>query len=207
MSVASSQQPGAKMPTLQEAKLSKEHAQITKVMVKALLSTLQATRELQSIVCEFFLLPTSAAPVTAGKEAFQIYGEAVREAGKGHKLGAPTLHGFGGFVTSLAEQSGDYNTLKEVAVKIYQTEQETLARAIRVFKLKKCYNDEVTRLVLAIDDQEAMKFTASDGVSPGQKPSLRSELRQAIRQIEGCKVLLGQAPAGTLERLLQTVLK
>ena len=70
----------------------------------------------------------------------------------------------------------------------------------------KCYNGEQTRLLLAIRDCDVREFFDSSLAKELSIGSLRSIVNRAMLAV-GAEHLLGRAPQGALEHLLQGALE
>ena len=81
--------PGKKQKTKTEAELLN---QATVAICKLSLQSAQQVRQLAAACWSTFLIVSSASLVKACSAAGQAYNQAVKQKGKGHKLGSPHLH-------------------------------------------------------------------------------------------------------------------
>ena len=81
---------------------------------------------------------------------------------------------------------------------------------VRHFRLKKCFNDQYTRVQFAVSDQITLRGKAKESdVEDSDLTFSKLELEQgAIQALEamGGKLKLGTAPQGHLETLAQKLL-
>ena len=173
----------------------KQMAEAMPLLLKANCFLLQGQRELEAVVMDVLLIPTSLALVAKVKEATKEWAAKVKEEGKGHKLGPPYLTVFNTMLPWLSEQDTGAKNKKEIAD--YVKENQELAvddqlMFVRSCRLKRAYDPEQQKLVFALRSTAAME-------------SLRKVLVDGFVQLGG-SFKTGRAPAGGMERKLQEIL-
>ncbi len=163
---------------------------IIEMLIKSSLAASQQNREMAAIWCTTILMKKTgkAATIIEGMKAEgRNYAKATREAGKGHSLGPPGPGIFLAMMEALIilDIGGANRTkLTDLVEGWREADQETILEIAPIVKTAKCYSDDDLKLILSIRDRDLMK-TITD----------------SFKQIE-CRICLGKAPPGHMEREL-----
>ena len=195
---------------LSNFKLGKAHTGLLRTLVKQTLSNTQHVRELQSFTNDTYKLSSEDDIVTHTKSAARAYGAAVREAGKGHQLGAPVLHIYRGLIAALLKRKSDiapstYQYLD--AVNTTNLTASQMYMVIRQCKMIPCYDHDWFRLVLSIRDAPLYEMTSAE--APTRQTLAESSLRNVMHSALlscGAVHLQGKAPPGGMENILSKTL-
>jgi len=174
-----------------------DHKELSKaqpVIVKGILSCLQSSRELESIMIDVVILPAESPVVARMKHFTKQWSVKVKEAGQGHGLGPPHLSAWEGMLESLGEGDiGQANktVVQEILAEFRSATPQQTSLTIRMCRAKPTYDKTKVKLMMAVR---------------GQLESKRHNLLEALRQLSG-EIKSGRAPPTGLERSLQEMLE
>lgn len=202
------------------------------VLVKSVLAVQQSTRDLLSICMIVWSIPTAWPEVEGTKQAGKNYAHTVRTEGRGHLRGPPAPYLFLGFVECLIKRNDDLARRdREQLTLIYQALKaapvEECCRHVKHFRLQRCYDENWTKVICAVEDLPLAQVHASQ--VPKQILTIRKQEETEVQHVEeavllpqslpsltslryvldktmeqaGARKLLGRAPAGAMEEILQ----
>jgi len=199
-------------------KAARQHATL---MTKAVLASCQMIRELVGVVFDGFLLPVDSPEAVAIRAAGRLYAETVKKEGKKtHRRGPPAPYLLNGLLVSLVERgvalgAVTFRHLKAFADLYKAMGQDDILQWLRTCMWRKSFRNTHIKVFIGLVEAPGLPtYILNPGPSEGLETpsatpasSLRTVLRNSMAQIEGCRVLVGAAPPGALERLLQTSLE
>ncbi len=164
------------------------------VVVKATLSSLQANREIESVLYDVALTATNTEIPASMKKFTTEWNKKVKESGSGHGLGPPHLAAWEGFLVAL--MAGDIGASNKVVInqilEAYKTATpEQAGLDVRLCRCKKTFNPEKVRIIISVR---------------GSLEQHRHTLRESLKQL-GAELKSGRAPPSGLERSLQEMLE
>ncbi|CAK0812180.1 unnamed protein product, partial [Prorocentrum cordatum] len=195
---------------------ARDMQQAISILLKMACMHAQLLRDLAASEWVCLVIPTLSFLVVAGRGAGKMYAEAAAIAAAKPHLGPPHLYIARGVFKSMVESE----KLQKSGTQAYQTlvlfyekfvsisSAAELGLVIRHFRLKKCYNEEYTRLQFAIGGDVTVQLADAQEGSPERHLS-KLEVEQSIiklAQLEDAKLKLGTAPQGHLETMAQRIL-
>eukprot|EP00929_Paragymnodinium_shiwhaense_P057174 TRINITY_DN28613_c1_g2_i1.p2 TRINITY_DN28613_c1_g2~~TRINITY_DN28613_c1_g2_i1.p2 ORF type:complete len:252 (+),score=52.99 TRINITY_DN28613_c1_g2_i1:72-758(+) len=184
-------------------KLPKDMQPLLRFLITASVMNLQDHRTVAGVLMDCIIVPTETAVAKALTETGRAYAEQCEAKGKGHDLGPPHLWAWAALVKALSTAdvgAENKRCLLEHLAKYEGWSQEEAALHIRLVRLTKCFKSSQRKLWLCINEGTSASETA------GTSKSLRRLVLDSLKQIEGCKVTTGRAPAGHVERELSEFL-
>lgn len=195
---------------------ARDMQQAISILLKMACMHAQLLRDLAASEWVCLVVPTLSFLVVAGRGAGKMYAEAAAIAAAKPHLGPPHLYIARGVFKSMV----DSEKLQKLGTQAYQTlvlfyekfvsisSAAELGLVIRHFRLKKCYNEEYTRLQFAIGGDITVQLADAQG-GPPERHLSKLEVEQSIiklAQLEDAKLKLGTAPQGHLETMAQRIL-
>ena len=184
------------------------------ILLKMACQHAQLLRDMAASEWVSMILPTGALVVAAGREAGKMYAQCAQISTAKPHLGPPHLYIVRAAYKCLCEAEAVKTTAADSHVILSRLYEQFMSNKsvsmtvfgllFRHFRLKKCYNDQYTRVQFSIADQVTLKNNLNEDITYS-----KLELEQAtIHAMEamGGKLKLGTAPQGHLENMAQKLL-
>eukprot|EP00929_Paragymnodinium_shiwhaense_P056268 TRINITY_DN28168_c0_g1_i1.p1 TRINITY_DN28168_c0_g1~~TRINITY_DN28168_c0_g1_i1.p1 ORF type:complete len:246 (+),score=67.00 TRINITY_DN28168_c0_g1_i1:75-740(+) len=172
---------------------------------KQTLANAQAIRLLNAAVFGSYMVPSKLKAVMKAQEATTAFVDQTR--GKsGHKLGSPHLQAWRASLVGLMENNQTCE-VQTTEVKVLEEllggtlTPKSVSGMVKMFKLKECFDEEYTTLLVSIYPEATVLGVAHKG------SVVQAALHKVLVQSLKATAHEGQAPPTRLERKLQTQLK
>ena len=178
-------------------------------MARLTLHLAQQMRQVEAHTRDSYQLPTSSALVSQCVAAGEAYFSKVKELGKGHGLGAPFL-----FVAQAGLETLKQNSvlLSQVYDQIERQGANEVYSVFTHFQVRTMYDATQSLVKIGYQATSAITLVSLQDAHPSAPsgPQLiaqvRSEVHRTLLQ-QGAQILLGAAPRGGLERIIQAGLR
>uniref|UniRef100_A0A7S4Q220 Uncharacterized protein n=1 Tax=Alexandrium monilatum TaxID=311494 RepID=A0A7S4Q220_9DINO len=164
-----------------------------RTLAKALARTMQRVRILEGAVLLSVVLPTTHELTKKLLEARKSYGDACAAKGRRHELGPPHPYLWQEFLTFTAE----HQTVPEPAKSVLKAAL-TAAKQFEVEDFSNQCSELVVEKMFSANDKRLLIHV--------ETPELNLAVKTALRALGG-KLLVGKAPPGALERLVQDLIE
>ena len=171
--------------------------QVHVATVKLVLSLAQLMRDVKGSLYTTYMLKADSPEVVSGREQLRSYGAACLAKGKGHGMGPPAIYLFAGVMKGMCSRGDSVGMVTAKALK--EISEKWTERSAK----ERCELVPHCRRVSKVYDQELAKLEYMLGGPDAA--ALKTIMSRAFGEI-GAKKMMGAAPPGGLEDILQKYL-